>query len=35
VNIIASFLEDHPDLERLINDAFGGTSDTQSQPGQT
>ena len=29
MNIIASFLEDHPDLERLINDAFGGTSDTQ------
>ncbi len=29
MNIIASFLEDHPDLERLINDAFGGTSDVQ------
>lgn len=29
MNIIASFLEDHPDLERLINDAFGGTSDAR------
>ena len=29
MNIIASFLDDHPDLERMINDAFGGTSDEQ------
>ncbi len=27
MNIIASFLDDHPDLERMISDAFGGTSD--------
>jgi uncharacterized membrane protein YhiD involved in acid resistance len=29
VNIIASFLDNHPELERIVNDAFGGTSDTQ------
>ncbi len=29
MSIIASFLDDHPDLERMINDAFGGTSEAQ------
>ncbi len=29
MNIIAGFLEDHPDLERLISDTFGGTSDAR------